>query len=278
MQIEYIKDSKEIEKVLPRVIELIKISYEVYYGTLDERKLTKNTSLIQVVKSKKGQIISAALCRMIEGSHKIQAICSDGSPEGKEGVKEIIKKNIVFYKNWVWGEVSETIEHYYKKYNGYPIPNCFAAELLEKAPEKIQLDQDGFHYYRSIGKSEPLRKVIYGFRNQEYLNKVLKIIDYQEMRKKFNLSESVLESKEYPEDLKYSSSFVNQLSDLFDEEEITELTPTLSAVLDSSINTLKRYIGKFDWVEKTYEFAKFLRKDIPEMKMGTFNKAIEKLK
>ena len=277
MKIEDITNSKEIAKALPRVIELIKLSYEVYYGTLDEKKLTKNTSLIQVVRAKNGEIISAALCRMIEGSHKIQAICSDRSPEGKEGIKEIIKRNIVFYKNWVWGEVSEAIEHYYKKFDGYPIPNCFAAELLEKAPEKIQLDQDGFHYYRSIGKSEPLRKVIYGFRDQKTLDKVLKTIDYQEMRKKFNLSESVLESEEYPKDLKYSSSFVNQLSDLFDEGEITELTPTLSAVLDSSIRTLKKHIGQFSWVEKTYEFAKFLKEDIPQMKLGTFNATIEKL-
>ena len=97
------------------------------------------------------------------------------------------------------------------------------------------------------------------------------------MRKKFNLSESVLESEEYPKDLKYSSSFVNQLSDLFDEGEITELTPTLSAVLDSSIRTLKKHIGQFSWVEKTYEFAKFLKEDIPQMKLGTFNATIEKL-
>lgn len=272
-EITSLTERADIEKALPEVLHLIDLSYEVYYGSTKPEKLLRSTSLIQAV-YRDGSMIAATLCRGMDESHKISAICCDQTDQGKAALRFIIHHNIEFFQDWVWAEVSGSIEHYYKKFKGYPIPNCYAALVLEKPQESLQLDPDGFHYTRRIGESDPIKKVIFGFRDKATMDKVLAKVDYEICREKFNLSDEVLESFKYGKEMKWASSFINQLSDLNDEHEIEELSPQLKAHLEKAIAILQGHVETAGWIKRECEFGKFLLKDIPPMRMGTFKEVL----
>jgi len=254
-------------KVLPDVVNLVIKTYVPiggYYGTTDVKKLLISTKMLKVVKDDEGKIASCAIYRDVEGSSKLQAYANDGTLFGKSGVKAIIHSDVSPYDNWVWAEVSGKVELYYKEFGGFPLPNEFVSEVLDKPSSKIQLMPDGFHYKRVIGASENnTEKVIFGFKNREIAEKVTSSVNYEVRRAEFNTS-SLGESREEnkPNELKYASSFVNQLSDLYDEENLVQLTPGLSSELDDSIEILNKHKNDADWVLRTLDLAKYLRSNV----------------
>lgn len=283
-EIEEITDKKEIEQALPRVLDLIHLTYgDEYLGSTDKKHLVKTTKVIQVVKNANNEIIGGALCRRYLQSIKVSAFFSDKSKEGKIAVVSIIRKHIEEYKSLVWCETSGAIEHYYKKYNGYPIPNVYVAEILNKTPDEIELSEnDNFHYFRIIGTDnvkKKVEKVIFGFPSQKLMDKFLFDAVYQSERKLFNTSKSVSESvfDDMPEDLYYAARFVERLSDLTEEGKILEMSPQLSGLLDNSIDVLKKYREKYEWVNDEYNVAEYLRNDIPIIPHGTMKEVIANL-
>ena len=170
----------------------------------------------------------------------------------------------------MWCEVSEVPEHYYKKFGGYPIPNCFAEEILKKTG--LILNADRFHYSRKIGNSPDLKeKVIFGFSSEELFKKVTEQADYAMKRDLFNNAKSKLHESEYPDDLEKASSFIIQLSDLYDENQLSELTPSLSSDFDDALSTMEKYKNEYSWVNDELEYAKLLRDNIPAMSYGKIN-------
>lgn len=283
--IEEITDKEKIEQVLPRVLDLIHLTYgDEYLGSTNLKRLKKNTSLIQVVRNEDKEIIAGVLCRVgYEGSNKVSAIFSDKSNEGKEAAINIIRKNIDEYDSLVWCEASDAIEHLYKKYQGYPIPSAYAPEILRKNPSEIEFsEEDVFHYSRIIGTDDvkkKVTKVIFGFPSKKLMENFLSDEKYKIERKAFVnipvLKESI--SDDIPEDLYYASSFVEQFSDLNEEGKIIEMSPQLSVVLDDSMKVLRKYIDKYDWVKNEYDVAEFLRDEVPVIPHGTMKEVIDGL-
>ena len=60
-------------------------------------------------------------------------------------------------------------------------------------------------------------------------------------------------------------SFVDQLSDLYDENDWRQLTPGLAAMLNQSIDILKRNLNKAKWVQMTLDNAEYLKENMPEI-------------
>lgn len=121
-------------------------------------------------------------------SFKLQAYGNDGTQYGKYCVRAIIKSDVAPYTNWIWGEVSEAIEHYFKKFDGYPLLNSLVAEVLKKNSDDIELSKDGFHYKRKIGKnSEATEKVVYGFPSQDVADRAMASANYEIKRHKLNM-------------------------------------------------------------------------------------------
>ena len=213
-----------------------------YYGSTDISRLSRTTSLAKVVKNANGQVISCAFYRNIDGSFKLQAYGYDGSPGGKAGVKAIIKSDIAPYINWVWGEVSGSVEKYFKKFEGYPLPNSLVVEVLKKNPDDIELSKDGFHYKRKIGKNcEATEKVVYGFPSQDVADLAMASANYEIECHKLNMQ--LINEDEYNKrELSFDGacSFVDQLLDLYDDEGWRQLTPGLSVLLDQSIEVIKK--------------------------------------
>lgn len=277
IEIDVIDDASEIKKLLPDVVKLVVQTYRPiggYYGSTDTARLCRTTSLVKTVKNASGGIISCSFYRNIDGSFKLQAYGHDGSAEGKAGVKAIIKSDVAPYENWVWGEVSGNVEKYFKKFEGYPLPNSLVAEVLDKDSDRIELSEDGFHYKRKIaGNDDATEKVIYGFKDREVANRVMAMSAYEMARREFNeksiLGETPLNESFIGKDLSFKGacSFVNQLSDMYDEEGIRQLPPQLSAVLDQSIGVLKDNIGYAKWVQTTLADAEYLRQHISSVEL-----------
>lgn len=175
----------------------------------------------------------------------------------------------------MWGEVSGNVEKYFKRFEGYPLPNELVAEVLNKDQSKIELSNDGFHYKRKIAnRDDSTEKVIYGFKDKATADKVLALSAYEMARHEFN-EQSILNNISsinesfIGKDLSFEGacSFVNQLSDMYDEEGIRQLPPTLSAVLDQSIEILKSNVNRAKWVKMTLSDAEYLRQNISTIEL-----------
>lgn len=276
IQVEKVDDREMMNKLLPSVVNMIVKTYEQcgeYYECTDVKRLLKTAPFIKIVKNTDGSIASCVLYRNVHGSFKIQAYANDATRFGKTGVKAIILSDVAPYDNWVWGEVSGNVEKYFKKFNGYPLPNELVAEILNKSPDSIRLMNDGFHYSRKIGSNDDeTAKIVFGFPDKETAERALASADYEARRRAFNMSticsNDVNESDcsaNSPSTFKEACSFVEQLSELYDEDEWRQLTPGLSSMLDTSIEILKANDSKADWVKLTLDDALYLREHMPEV-------------
>lgn len=274
INVEVIDDIDKIKSLLPAVIDLVKSTYRPiggYYGNTNVNKLSRSISLIKIVRNDAGNIASCAFYRNVNGSFKLQAYGNDGTQFGKDGVKAIVKSDISPYTNWIWGEVSGAIEHYFKKFEGYPLPNEFVVNVLHKNPDDIELLDDGFHYRRKIGaNSNATEKVIYGFPDQDTANKAMNAAEYESKRTTLNMDlinrkQDLDEAEDGKLSFEGACSYVNQLSDLYDEQGWDQLTPGLSALLDQSIEVIKDNVNKEKWVKMTLDEALWLRENMPEL-------------
>lgn len=266
-----IADKEQIVKLLPEVIDLINKTYEPiggYYGTTDIERLIRTTSLVKAIKDIDGKLIACAYYRNMHNSFKLQAYGHDGSHKGKAGVKAIIKSDVAPYTNWIWGEVSGVIEHYFKKFEGYPLPNSLVAEVLKKNSDDITLSKDGFHYKRKIGANESAtEKVVYGFPNQDIADRAMASANYEIERHKLNMR-LINEDETCKRELSFDGacSFVDQLSDLYDDEGWRQLTPGLSVLLDKAIEVIKKNSEQENWIQMTLDNAIYLREHMDEIK------------
>ena len=136
-----------------------------------------------------------------------------------------------------WSEVSGKIEHYYKKYNGYPIPSCYAAEILGKDPKNIIETGDGLHYQRRIGllpkganeNDNLFEKCIYGFKSDDLYNRVVNDV-YMTFRaltnqndpfRNINEAEKSYDTNSY--EMQVAMKFTDHVYDQHTEEEMNEL-------------------------------------------------------
>lgn len=195
-----ITNRDDLKKYIPRVYEIMQKSYNNLKGgflTADsEKKLLSGTQLLKAVFDSEGDIIACATYRSkgTEG-FKMGAIGCDKTKSGAvAALSAIIQDGITNYKGWFWCEVSGAIEHYFKKYGGFPIPDVYVGEILGKPVKKVG---DGFHYERMIGMDEGnvMRKCIFGFSSDEVYKKVTEVFDnYEGFRKIVNSCRGVGEA------------------------------------------------------------------------------------
>lgn len=166
------------------IIEKAYASIGGYLGTSNPKKFLKSAKLLRIITSTtyeeselpnhQDDIMALEVFRMVDGSYKNIALAKNMDINGSgEFARAIIRYDIENYEGWYWAEVSGKVEHLMKKYNGYPIPNIYAEEILNKHGQ-LELDEDGVHYFRQIGLEDTTkhRKVIYGFKHQELFDRV----------------------------------------------------------------------------------------------------------
>lgn len=259
-------DNKEdIKKNAERVCDIFRISYGVNpIGAESPRRLCRTTSFLTLYFSN-GIAIAAAAYRGDLDGKKLFLIGCDQTPEGKLAIQTIIKRDIEDFQDNYWVEASGVIEHWFKKYKGYPIPNQYAEYLLNKY-NSIQLDKDGFHYSRSIGNESFIcRKMIFGFKSKEFYDKVMSEVDnYIGIRKA-----ALKESNQSIDDRVQRARFI--IGRIYESYSfgLYELTPFMYKQVLAAIKVLKKQ-HRNQAIDYVLEQAKGILEDMPVIKLHTF--------
>ena len=137
-----IKSEEDFKKWAKQVWDMLNSSYADVGGLQSYRDFNdfiKKKHIIEIVLSKEGELLSCATYRRIEGSLKLTSIGCDQSQVGKLALEQIIQNNIINSGLHYWAEVSGAIEHYFKKHNGFPMPNTLASKILQVNENDIRL-------------------------------------------------------------------------------------------------------------------------------------------
>jgi hypothetical protein len=148
----------EMKKYSSVVWEMLNTSYKDiggYKGASSPEELINKSSLWKLVR-KNGKIVAVVIYADNRGRKAI-ALATDSSIEGKEALMSIWAEDLSY--NRAWSEVSGKAEHLKLKKGFKPVPNKYAAEILNK--EILNLNPDGIHYTRLIG-GIPYEKAIVG--------------------------------------------------------------------------------------------------------------------
>lgn len=108
---------------------------------------------------KNGKIVAGILYKD-KNYRKAVAVFTDGSKEGKEALKQMLKDDLS--RSVI--EVSHSLKKFLEKnlpsfVNKYKIPCKYAQKLLPN--DEIECDKDGYQYYRDIG-GEKIKKLMLG--------------------------------------------------------------------------------------------------------------------
>lgn len=172
------------------------------------------------------EIVACAIYRNMEGSYKMVAIGCNQEEIGKQGVQAIIKDDIEKFDYHFWAEVSGAIEHYFKKYNGYPMPNILAPEILSISSELIRpSENDMVHYERQIA-NEWFKKMIYGAKSKEvYEAAIAAVEDYSKFMKDVNkITENTEMGGTYT--VRQAMYIVENIYRAHEEDDYNELIPS----------------------------------------------------
>lgn len=267
-KVSIIEDKNEIKNYIQDIWNILTNSYKDKGGfktAQTPNHLLKSIDLVKLVFNKT-TIVACATYRNLNG-FKMTGIGCIPNEIGKQGLESIIQHDINYFKDWYWAEVSDAVEHYFKKNNGYPIPNIYAPYILKK---DIELIDDDIHYKREIGVDKlPYIKAIYGFPSKEMYDKVLsEINNYDNFRNRINkINES---SNLYSKDVNKAITIIANIVDYHFEDGFNELTPYWYKCLLWAIEVLtqKPYKDKFQtYIDK----ANQLLNEMPILNYIQFN-------
>lgn len=259
-------DNKEDIKTNAKIAwEIFRKSYgDRPIGAESAKRLGKTASSLTLFYIS-GIPIAAAAYRGDLGGKKLYLIGCDQTPEGKSAVQAIIKRDIENFQDNYWVEASGVIEHWFKKNEGYPIPNQYAEYLLNKY-NGIDLDKDGFHYTRHIGnESLVFRKMIFGFKSKEFYDKVMAEVDnYIGIRKA-----ALKESNQSMNDLVERARFIIGRIEEGYSFGLYELTPFMYKQVLAAIRVLKSQ-PRNTTIDCVLDHAEGILEDMPVIQLHKF--------
>ena len=266
-EIKMLHKLEEVEQYLPLVWEMLEKSYENIGGLQsyrDYNDFKKKKHLIMVVRDFDNEnLLACATFRRIEGSLKMTAIGCNQEDDGKLALQQIIQHTISELELHYWTEVSGAIEHYFKKHNGYPMPNTIASKILQ-IPDNhiIPSKKDMVHYDRVIGQDgEKFTKMIYGIKSEEIFQKAMsEVEDYYDFMKDVN--SMVNESKETKYSVKQAIYIIENLYRMHEENGINELTPKWNDALRESMKVLISTKERTQTISDYIEYGKYLLSDM----------------
>ena len=265
-EIKMLHKLEEVEQYLPLVWEMLEKSYENIGGLQsyrDYNDFKKKKHLIMVVRDFDNEnLLACATFRRIEGSLKMTAIGCNQEDDGKLALQQIIQHTISELELHYWTEVSGAIEHYFKKHNGYPMPNTIASKILQ-IPDNhiIPSKKDMVHYDRVIGQDgEKFTKMIYGIKSEEIFQKAMsEVEDYYDFMKDVN--SMVNESKETKYSVKQAIYIIENLYRMHEENGINELTPKWNDALRESMKVLISTKERTQTISDYIEYGEYLLSD-----------------
>lgn len=212
------------------------------------------------------EIVACAIYRNMEGSYKMVAIGCNQEEIGKQGVQAIIKDDIEKFNYNFWAEVSGAIEHYFKKYNGYPMPNILAPDILNISSELIRLStKDVVHYERKIS-DEWFEKMIFGAKSKEvYEAAIAAVEDYSTFMKEVNnITEGIDVTSKYS--TTQAMYIIENIYRAHEEDNFNELIPSWYNALMESLDVLMSAEPNRT-IEDYIEYCHYLLETMPLLKL-----------
>lgn len=256
------------------VWNLLQHSYEKHGGLKSYSSykdfIRKNHNFI-IVLSDTNELLACATYRVLGQGFKMTAIGCLQTEIGKLALQEIIKHNIKNLNLHYWAEVSGAIEHYFKKHNGYPIPNTMANEILEVPANKIRLcSGDKVHYERMIGigsNGDWYVKMIFGIKDEATFNRVLEIVDdYEGFMKEVN--NLVTESNTMFYNVKQAMYIIDNVYRCNEEDDFNEMLPSWHRAMLESIRTLESLEHRDNHIKRYIETAYYLLEKMPVLTLN----------
>ena len=261
-------EKKDIMPLSDFIWQMLVSSYENIGGLKTYR--SKEDFLRKVKYAKivynNADIVACAIYRNMEGSYKMVAIGCNQEDIGKQGIQAIIKDDIEKFDYHFWAEVSGAIEHYFKKYNGYPMPNILAPEMLSISSELIRPSKnDNVHYERQIS-DEWFEKMIYGAKSKEvYEAAIAAVEDYSKFMKEVNkINENSNMNGRYS--VKQAMYIVENIYRAHEEDGYNELIPSWYEALNESMEVLSA-AEQTQTVVDYIEYCNYLLETMPVLQL-----------
>ena len=265
----------ERDKILP-IIDVIWGLLAILHENIGGIKTYKSKNqFAKIVKYAKiayynGKIVACATYRKMEDSFKMVAIGCNQEESGKEGLQSIIKDDILKADYRFWAEVSGAIEHYFKKYNGYPMPNLLVPKILQVSEESIRLSSKDLEHYERLIADEWYEKMVFGIKSEEVFQEVLKAVDdYSKFLREVNkISENANNGLKYT--LKQAVYIVGNIYRAHEEDGFNELVPSWYEALCEAKRTLIQS-EKTQTAEDYLEYCDYLLETMPILKLHTLS-------
>lgn len=254
------------------VWNLLILSYEKHGGLKSYRNFKdfiRKQHLIEIVVLNNNILAAATYRKMDDDSLKLVAIGCDQTDNGILAIQQIIKHSIDNADIHYWAEVSGAIEHYFKKYDGFPMPNVIAHEILEINSDDIILSSnDNVHYERPIGPDRDIfEKMIFGIKSEEIFNKAIAAVEnYSTFMKEIN---SINEGIKII-NIKQAFFIINNIYRAHEEDGFNELIPSWHNALLQSLNILKSVNNPERNVKDYIRYAEYLLDDMQLLTLHKF--------
>lgn len=273
--IKILSSKEEIDRYSNFVWDMLEKSYEHIGGLQSYRNYSdfkkKNHKILVVIDFNSATLLACATFRRIENSLKMTAIGCSQDDKGKLALQQIIQHTISELELHYWSEVSGAIEHYFKKHNGFPMPNTMAGKILQIPEKDITIsNKDMVHYDRPIGKDrEVFTKMIFGIKSDEIFQQAMNEVEnYYDFMKEAN--NMINESKEFKYSIKQSIYIIENLYRLHEENKVNELTPKWADALKESMKTLRKST-KNQTISDYIEYGEYLLSDMQILELNTIN-------
>ena len=273
--IKILSSKEEIDRYSNFVWDMLEKSYEHIGGLQSYRNYSdfkkKNHKILVVIDFNSATLLACATFRRIENSLKMTAIGCSQDDKGQLALQQIIQHTISELELHYWSEVSGAIEHYFKKHNGFPMPNTMAGKILQIPEKDITIsNKDMVHYDRPIGKDrEVFTKMIFGIKSDEIFQQAMNEVEnYYDFMKEVN--NMINESKEFKYSIKQSIYIIENLYRLHEENKVNELTPKWADALKESMKTLRKST-KNQTISDYIEYGEYLLSDMQILELNTIN-------
>lgn len=202
------------------------------------------------------RLMACATYRRMIDHRKMVAIGCEQSKEGRVALRQIVQDNIKNFELQYWMEVSGRIEHYFKKHNGYSMPNVLASEILNVDELDVKLsEKDHVHYCRQIAGGDFYEKMIMCAKNEELFKKVLEEVEnYGTFMKK--------DSSARNDAVKQAIYVIENIYRAHEEDGFNELIPSWHHGLLDSLETLQSVTPKTQVVIDYIRYAEYLLDDM----------------
>ena len=272
MRVMTLEDDQEKSSWNEPVWNLLQQSYENHGGLKSYSSyrdfLRKNYNII-VVLSPSNELLACATYRILGQGFKMTAIGCIQNEIGKIALQEIVKHNIKNFELHYWAEVSGAIEHYFKKHNGYPVPNTMASEILGVPADRIKLySGDKVHYEKMIGSDgDWYTKMIFGFKDESTFNRILEIVDnYEGFMKEVNNIMTESNSRIY--NVKQAMYIIDNVYRCNEEDGFNEMLPSWYQAILQSIRILESVENCENYIKRYIDSAYYLIEKMPVLKLN----------